>query len=49
MTSSPARKEFIDHVLPQLHKLKDLIIEEAQNQNGGMLSIYLFFNLLHKM
>ncbi|XP_060589859.1 proteasome activator complex subunit 4B-like [Ruditapes philippinarum] len=35
MTTSPARKEFIDHVLPQLHKLKDLIIEEAQNQNGG--------------
>lgn len=30
-----SRKDFLDHVLPSLDKLKDLVIDEAQLQNGS--------------
>lgn len=34
-TREPTLKAFIEYVAPQLNKFKDMVIEEAQLQNGG--------------
>ena len=34
-TDCPSRRMFIEEVLPQLDKLKEIVLEEGQHQNGN--------------
>ena len=34
-TDCPSRRAFVEEVLPQLDKLKEIVLEEGQHQNGN--------------